>query len=176
MQAQENRVDRLTAYIRENQDKFYKLAYNYVRDKELAFDVIQDAIVKALNKIESLRQIEYMQTWFYRILINECLTNIKKNKIQGTFINIEDYDISYLDKDISQSMDVYNAVNQLNEKLRTVIILRFFENMKIEEIARVINTNVNTVKSRLYKGLKELKLYVEEEEGDEQFPKGEKSL
>lgn len=176
MQAQENRVDKLTAYIRENQDKFYKLAYNYVRDKELAFDVIQDAIVKALNKIESLRQIEYMQTWFYRILINECLTNIKKNKIQGTFINIEDYDISYLDKDISQSMDVYNAVNQLNEKLRTVIILRFFENMKIEEIARVINTNVNTVKSRLYKGLKELKLYVEEEEGDEQFPKGEKSL
>ena len=50
----------------------------------------------------------------------------------------------------------------MNEKLKTVIILRFFEDMKISEIAKITKTNESTVKSRLYKGLKELKRLIEE--------------
>ena len=53
--------------------------------------------------------------------------------------------------------DIYQKIQSLNEKLQTVIILRFFEDMKIEEIAKITNVNISTVKSRLYKGLKELK-------------------
>ena len=52
---------------------------------------------------------------------------------------------------------MYTIIQKLNKKLKTVIILRFFENLKIEEIAYITKTNSNTVKSRLYKGIEEIK-------------------
>ena len=58
---------------------------------------------------------------------------------------------------IVENIDVYNNIQKLNDKLKTVIILRFFENLKIEEIALITKTNTSTVKSRLYKGLNEIK-------------------
>ena len=64
--------------------------------------------------------------------------------------------------DFAEGLDVYKYVQDLNEKLKTVIILRFFEDMKISEIAKITKTNESTVKSRLYKGLKELKRLIEE--------------
>ena len=65
--------------------------------------------------------------------------------------------------DRSAWLDLYDAIDRLNEKERTVIRLRFFEDMKLEEIARVTGANLNTVKSRLYKGLKRLKDWTGEE-------------
>ncbi|MET0958889.1 MAG: sigma factor, partial [Psychrobacillus psychrotolerans] len=57
-------------YIVENQNAHYRLAYSYVKNKESALDIIQESIMKALNSIDSLEQIQYLKTWFYRILIN----------------------------------------------------------------------------------------------------------
>ena len=68
------------------------------------------------------------------------------------FTNIE-----WNDNITIEGIDLYNNIGKLKEKLRTVIILRFFEDLKIEEIARITKTSPNTVKSRLYKGLEELK-------------------
>lgn len=66
-------------------------------------------------------------------------------------------DIEWNDNITIEGIDLYNNIGKLKEKLRTVIILRFFEDLKIEEIARITKTSPNTVKSRLYKGLEELK-------------------
>ena len=63
-------------------------------------------------------------------------------------------------------LDLYDAIEKLSEKERTVIRLRFFEDLKLEEIARVTGANLNTVKSRLYKGLKHLKEWTEEDDMD----------
>lgn len=61
-------------------------------------------------------------------------------------------------------MDLYDAVDDLNEKEKTVIILRYFEDMKIDDIAKITETNVNTIKSRLYSATKRLKILLECEE------------
>ena len=61
------------------------------------------------------------------------------------------------DEDIGQKLDVYRAVSRLDPKLRTVVMLRFYEDMKLEEIARITGTNLNTVKSRLYTALGRLR-------------------
>jgi len=61
------------------------------------------------------------------------------------------------DEDIGQKLDVYRAVGRLDPKLRTVVMLRFYEDMKLEEIARITGTNLNTVKSRLYTALSRLR-------------------
>ena len=61
----------LVDYITAGQADFYRLAYSYVKNRDAALDVVQESIVKALTKIDSLREPAYLRTWFYRILLNE---------------------------------------------------------------------------------------------------------
>ncbi len=146
----------LVAYIEDNQQAFYRLAFGYVKNADAAMDIVQEAVVKALSNVHRLRRVETMRTWFYRILVNESLTYLRKNK---RYV----YDESHMEnlqskqRDTAQEMDVWQAVQALPPKLRTVILLRFFEDMKIEEVAKVTRTNLSTVKTRLYKALDVLK-------------------
>ena len=148
----------LVEYIKENQNKLYRIAFSYTKEEESALDIVQESIEKALKNIHQLKTTEYVKTWFYRILINESLQYVKKNK-KLIMYSIDDLEKDiYWEEDIQKDdIDIYKCVQKLNDKLKTVIILRFFEDMKIEEIAKVTNTNVNTVKSRLYKALEEFK-------------------
>lgn len=152
----------LIEYIKDNQEKLYRIAFSYSKNEEAALDIVQEAITKALKNINKLREESYIKTWFYRILINEALQYIRKNK------RILTYELEAIENkvdcnaDLAEGLDIYKYVQNLNEKLKTVIILRFFEDMKISEIARITKTNESTVKSRLYKGLKELKRLIEE--------------
>ena len=153
----------LEDYIRENQEKLYKVAYTYTRNQDLALDVVQEAITKSLENISKLKHEEYVKTWFYRILINESLKVYKRNKKYIQLELQEDIQTNqgYNEDKIAENIDIYNNIQKLDNKLKTVIILRFFENLKIEEIAVITNINVNTVKSRLYKGLNEMKKNIE---------------
>lgn len=158
----QNVKDILIDYIKNNQEKLYRIAFSYSKNEEAALDIVQEAITKALKNINKLREESYIKTWLYRILINESLQYIRKNKRiltceLETIENKIDYNV-----DFAEGLDVYKHVQNLNEKLKTVIILRFFEDMKISEIAKITKTNESTVKSRLYKGLKELKRLIEE--------------
>lgn len=152
----------LIEYIKENQEKMYKTAFTYVHDRDEALDIVQESIAKALQNINKLKYEEYVKTWFYRILINESLQHIKKNKRNNLYEieNLENEIADYSEIPI-ENIEIYKCINKLNEKIRTVIILRFFEDMKIEEIAYSTRTNENTVKSRLYKGIQELKKMIE---------------
>lgn len=162
-QDRENSIHRLVEYVEENKEKFYRLSYGYLKDEQLALDTIQDAIVKAISKMHTLKNPDYLKTWFYRIIINECLNQLKrKKKIEE--INIEQYDISFEEQEMSDAIDVYRKIDQLKPELKTIIILRFFEDMKLEEIVKITHTNLSTVKSRLYKALKQLKGKIEEED------------
>lgn len=152
----------LIDYVKENQEKLYRIAFSYSKDEDASLDIVQEAIEKALKNINKLKEEKYLKTWFYRILINECLQDIKKKK-RITTCELQEIEnqIQWNDNINADGIDIYKHIQNLNEKLRTVIILRFFEDMKIEEIARITKTNQNTVKSRLYKGLKELKKLIE---------------
>lgn len=154
----QNVKETLVNYIKENEDKFYRIAFSYSKNEEAALDIVQESIVKSLNHINKLKNEEYVKTWFYRILINECLQYIKKNKRIITYESQEIENKIEWNDDISiNGIDMYKYIQKLNKKLRTVIILRYFEDMKIEEIAKITKTNINTVKSRLYKALEILK-------------------
>ena len=156
----------LIDYVKKNQEKLYRIAFSYSKNEETALDIVQEAITRALKNINKLKNQEYVKTWFYRILVNECLQYIKKNKriITCELQEIENK-IVWNDNISIDGIDIYKYVESLNEKLKTVIILRFFEDMKIDEIAQITKTNVNTVKSRLYRGLEELnKLMVNKKE------------
>lgn len=163
----EEQINTLSEYVMTNKQKIYRLIYSYVKKEETALDILQDAIVKAIRKIGTLKNQEYMATWFYRIAINESLTYLRKHKTNQTF-SIENYEMldnkSETTKELSTALDLYQAIDKLEPKLKTIIVLRFYENKKLDEIADITNTNVSTVKSRLYKALNILKIEMKEEE------------
>ena len=144
----------LSDYIVAHQEEFYRLAYSYVKNRDAALDVVQESIVKALAKSDTLRRPEYLKTWFYRILLNESMNHHRRAKRLVPPAPA---------RDPGERLDLYDAIERLDWKEQTVVRLRFFEDMKLEEIARVTNTNLNTVKSRLYKSLRRLRELTEEE-------------
>ena len=152
----------LSDYIVAHQEEFYRLAYSYVKNRDAALDVVQESIVKALAKSDTLRRPEYLKTWFYRILLNESMNHHRRAK---RLVPLEDtlLETPVPARDPGERLDLYDAIERLDWKEQTVVRLRFFEDMKLEEIARATGANLNTVKSRLYKALKKLKSMTGEE-------------
>ncbi|MBD7908059.1 sigma-70 family RNA polymerase sigma factor [Sporosarcina gallistercoris] len=149
-------------FLIENQNAHYRLAYSYVKNKENALDIIQESIYKALQSIDRLDEIKYLKTWFYRILVNTSIDFIRKHR-RMTVMDDEILD-GYLPRteDEQTDMDLLDALNSLTAKEKSLIILRFFEDLKIDEVAAVLEENVNTTKTKLYRTLKKLRLEIGE--------------
>ena len=163
---QNQTYDELIHYLKDNQSHFYRLAYSYTRNQEDALDIVQNAVCRSLEKYPDLKNPKYMKTWFYRILVNESLTFLRKNKQSLQAVSIEDaFDLtSYTDHYSLDEISIFKEVEKLPEELKTIIILRFYEEMSLKEIAKITSLNLSTVKSRLYKGLRDLKFIINEEE------------
>ena len=153
-----NKVYLIEESLLKNYNKYYKLAFSYVHNDSDAMDIVQDSAYKAIKNAELLRNQKYVDTWIYRIVINQCKTFLSKNK-QITD-DISDVNISFNDK--YENIDLKNALNALDNDEKAIIILRFFEDLKIEDIANVLDIKVNTVKSRLYRCLRKLESIMEE--------------
>lgn len=138
-------------------EKYYRLAFSYVRNENDAMDVVQESAYKAMKEYRSLKKEEYLSTWLYRIVVNTALDCIRKNKKEliGVVESKEYYEDEYID------FDVMDSLERLDEKEKTIIILRFFEDEKLEDIATILNENLNTVKSRLYRAMKKLRIELE---------------
>lgn len=110
-----------------------------------------------------MKNPSYIKTWFYRIVVNTSLDFLRKRKkeivVSEVFLSANDeseYD-SYEDFDLKAALD------DLPPNYRSIIILRYFEDLKLQEIAEILNENVNTVKTRLYAGLKKLRIKMNDE-------------
>lgn len=98
--------EKLIQYILENQDRFYRVAYSYTRHQEDALDAVQSAVCKALGAYENIKNADAIKTWFYKILINECLTVLKKRgKVVLTADTVEQEEV-YYEKGYEQGGDI----------------------------------------------------------------------
>ncbi|MCU9613034.1 sigma-70 family RNA polymerase sigma factor [Caldibacillus lycopersici] len=150
--------------ITENKDDFYRLAYSYVKNQEDALDIVQESIRKALTSLINIKDINAMKSWFYKIVIRTAIDFLRKQK---KLTLADDETIDFLSKgkeDTYKDLDLHKALDELPIMYKTVIILRYFEDLKLEEIAEILEENINTVKTRLYKGLKLLRITITEEE------------
>lgn len=147
-------------YVIENKEKHYRLAYSYVKNVDDAMDIVQESIYKAFSSINSLREPSYMKTWFYRIVVNTSLDFIRKRK---KMVVVDEEVISSFDSgavDIYPNIDLQKALDDLPDNYRSIIVLRFFEDLPIKEVAEILGENVNTVKTRLYKSLEKLRIKI----------------
>ncbi|PRS81560.1 MULTISPECIES: RNA polymerase sigma factor [unclassified Bacillus (in: firmicutes)] len=156
--------DQFADYVMEHKHSFYRLSYSYVKNSEDAMDVVQEAIHKALKSVHRLEDATKMHSWFYKIVVNAALDFLRKKKrVQVT----DDDTLEFLSKgesDVYEDQDVRRAIEDLPEMYRVIIILRFFEDLKLEDIAHILEENENTIKTRLYKALRLLKVELSQEE------------
>jgi RNA polymerase sigma-70 factor (ECF subfamily) len=157
----DNRI-KAEEYIIENKTSFYRVAYSYTKNEDDALDVVQESIYKALYSVDNLQDINYIKTWFYKILIRTSIDNIRKNARYKNLVSTElplDQDGVY---DKYTDIDLRKALEELPIEYKSILLLRFFEDLKIEEVAEILDENVNTVKTRLYTALKKLKYKIKE--------------
>lgn len=150
--------------ILENYNQYYRLAYRYVHNEEDASDIVQDGAYKALKSSHTLKNPEYVQTWVYRIMLNRCFQYLKKPK-SVSYDALQDaggIEIDYAE-DQYANIDLQKAIDALPDRDKAIVILRYFEDKKLDEIAEILGESVNTVKSRLYRCMKKLRGMLSEE-------------
>ncbi len=154
-------------HILENQEKAYRLAYSYVQDRDAALDVVQNAVCQALEKCWGIRKKTALKTWYYKIVVNEALQYLRRNRREISTRPEEMKEEAFLEEGYERSDgdgQIFARVMKLPPDMKTVVILRFYEQLSLAEIAKVTDTNLNTVKSRLYAALKKLRKSLEEME------------
>jgi len=153
----------LTRCITEHKENVYRLAFSYVKNKEDALDIVQESIYKAMTNIELLKNPDAVKSWFYRIVVNTALDFLRRNKKVSAMDHemIETYTPGA--EDVYTDIDLKRTLDDLPEKYRSVIILRYFEDLKIDEVAAVLGENVNTIKTRLYQALQLLRVKMNDE-------------
>lgn len=153
----------LEVYLKANEKRLYRLAYSYMHSDADSKDMLQNAMIKAFINLPRLKNSEYMDTWFYRILINTCLDQLRRMSRESIY-PLEEDTMLQEQEDILLSEELHQLLFTLDPKTRTIILLRYFEDRKLEEISDILSLPLSTVKTRLYKGLKEMRIQMEEYE------------
>ncbi|CDC72098.1 MULTISPECIES: RNA polymerase sigma factor [environmental samples] len=159
----ELKEQKLTAFIVENQARFYRLAYSYLKNREEALDAVQTAVCRALEKQDSLQDADALRTWFYRILVNVCMDQLRRRK-RVTLVPPEALDAGSYEDPLPADSTLAQRVDALPAEVGTIVKLRFYEELSLKEISAVTGVPLSTVKTRLYTGLKKLRVTLESEE------------
>lgn len=144
--------------VDEKKQLLYITAFSYVKNKEDAMDIVHDTVYKAYISIKKLKEPRYFNTWLTRILINCSIDHIRKNSRLVPLDTKDSRDPDSFPASREEVLDLYNAMDKLNEKYKTIVILKYFHCMTLNEIAEVMESPLGTIKSSLNKALKELRL------------------
>ncbi len=153
-QKKNTKEQKIEELLLENYNRYYRLAYSYVHNEADAADIVQNGAYKAILNSDTLQKEEYASTWIYRIMLNEIFRFLKKEMP----VSIEEVFVEQAEEDSYEDVDLRRALDSLSKEDKTVIELKYFEDMKLTDIAEALGENVSTVKSRLYRGLKKLRL------------------
>ena len=147
--------------IRINKISMYRVAKSILSKEEDVEDAVSEAILKAYKNIKSLKDESFFKTWLIRIVINESNTLYKKRSREISVENEHFVNLQVNDK--YKDVTLYNAINALDDDLRTTTILFYFEDMKYKDIAKVLDVKEGTVKSRLSRAKEKLYNILKEE-------------
>ena len=139
-----------------------------VIDHDDTNDVLQNTFIKAWTNIDNFRGDAKLSTWLYKIAINESITFINKKKVQNN-ISLDDDDSflvnnleadRYFDGDEAQQK-LQRAIATLPEKQRLVFNMRYYDEMKYEEMSEILGTSVGALKASYHHALKKIETFFE---------------
>ena len=146
--------------VMENEVQLYRIAKAILRKDEDCMDAAQEAVTKAFERLDTLRNDAFAKTWLIRILIHECCTLAKERK---RLVPVE----SGWRDETSEKQDyssLYKALSDLEPEFRIVLVLHYLEGYQIQEISRMLEIPEGTVKSRLYRGRDKMRTLLSEED------------
>mgnify|MGYP002648531637 FL=1 len=154
--------------------KYYDSVYFYcVRrcygDCDIASDLTQDIFLKLVESLPRYRFIGKFQNYLYTMAVNTCNNYLKKRHIEQIELTdnfTTDLDTSLIDEILhdERKETVQKALDLLPEIQREVVILRYYHDLKVKDIATITGVGVSTVQSRIYQGLRKLEKVLEREE------------
>lgn len=156
--AKKGDINAYQALIHNEKEKLYKMAYVYMQNEDDSLEVFQETIYKAFASLSKLKNDEYFSTWMTRILINSAIDLLRKKK-RVVPINQEilenTSDSSSFDSDVQ--IDLLKAMEEIEEKYKTVLLLRFYQDYTVKQIASMLKCPEGTVKTNIRRGLDKLK-------------------
>lgn len=179
--AKKGDVEAFTALYKDTIDKAYYTAVKIVKNPQDAQDMVQDAYIKAFTTLDSLKNEERFDSWLNCIVANRCKDYLKKKKPdffpKSDNDNDEDFIESIVGKDpgllpeeVTESRETKKLVMQCIEKLpddqRICLLMFYYDELTVKEIAQALDVSENTVKSRLNYARKKLRKESEELEED----------
>ena len=146
-------------------DLVFTLAMKMIKNKEEAEEIAQDTFIKVYKSLGQFKGNSKFSTWIYKVTYNTCLDRLKKNKRQQKVDSIDEFNSNQI-KSIDSAFDameieereqtVQNCIHLLPGEDAFILTLFYFEEQSLEEIAKVVNLNANTVKVRLFRCRKKL--------------------
>lgn len=146
-------------------ERVYNMAWKYFGDEELAMDISQQVFINIHRKLSTLKDVSKFKFWLYRMVMNQCHQESRKQK---SFSNFKEKIILRGSTDRQERPDeiyhrnersrmVLGALQRIPEEQRQIIIMKEYEELTFREIAELLDIAESTAKSRLYYGLKNLK-------------------
>jgi len=145
--------------LREIENPLYRTAYYLLGNEQDALDATQEALIRIYTNIGNYREEAQFTTWAQRIITNLCIDRFRRKR---DLISIEDQELvlssshSVEDEIIKNGMakDIQEAINQLPDHFRTVVVMRYIQDFSYNEISTILDLPINTVKSHLFRARK----------------------
>lgn len=138
------------------EEYLYKMAFLYVKNDQGALDIYQETVLKAYLNISKLKDTSSFKSWITKILINNIYSIYKDFNIVAYGFN-ENITAEYSYINIEERFDMYDAIDILEEKYRTPIILQYFYDLTIKQISEITSTSESTIKTNIIRG--KIKMY-----------------
>ena len=163
--AQENtRDEAFRLLLTKYQQKVYWHIRRMVISHDDTDDLVQDVFLKVWKSLSNFRNDSQLYTWLYRIATNESITFLKRKKIRNS-VSIDDDDGKNMDKTLAESpyfdgdkaqMKLQKALLTLPEKQRLVFNMKYFDDLKYEDISEILGTSVGALKASFHIAVKKI--------------------
>jgi len=133
----------------------YNIAIRFLNNKMDAEDILQESFVKAFENINDLENSKAFGSWMKRIVINNCISSLRKNKVYFEEINEYNFE-DQVEEDVFETIDpthVHKAIKELPEGSRTILILHALEGYKHREVASMLNIAESTCRTQYKRAL-----------------------
>jgi RNA polymerase sigma-70 factor, ECF subfamily len=142
-------------------DPAYRLANGMLHDHHAAEDVVQEASLKAWRKLSHLREGSEMRPWFLGIVANECRSAMRTRWWSVTRTMLPDTPAESGDDAVVEGLELRRALRRMPESKRLILVLHWYLDLPLDEIAQVMGMTVHAAESRLGRATQELKRRME---------------
>lgn len=158
LRAQEGDIQAIERLIELYQDTIYSMALSFTHNPHQAEDLAQDAWIKVLHGLTKFRHDSKFSTWLYRVTMNTFLNVTRAKKREQEVMGTLQREPEAHSVTLEASLDVHDAMRDLPEDFRAVVVLRYVADLSYKEIATILEVPLGTVQSRLKRGLDKLEM------------------